>query len=101
MTQLKYLTPEEVEELLGSTYTEMQELAGVMYKKLEAGVESAELVTAEFDLGRTKLVARRRAAALSAIREMILDYWFETDKTPEDSDVLLRNIYRVQQHANG
>lgn len=100
MTRFKYITPAEVEEVLG-TMDAMHELAGVMYKKLEAGVESAELVTAEFDLGRTKLIARRRAAALDYIREMILDYWNATDKTPEDEHVLLKNIYLVQQHADG
>lgn len=93
------ISKEDVTKILGDQEAEMLELAGIMYKKLARGVESPELVTLEFDLGRAKTVARRRGAALDYIGVMLEDLLHSDSATLDDIETILFNITAVQRFA--
>lgn len=93
------ISDDDVLKMIGDADAEIHELAGAMYKKLSQGVEPVELVTLEFDLGRTKAIANRRAAALDYIAELIEDLHRLTFPTPAEIRITLQNVYTVQRFA--
>lgn len=90
------ITEEDALKMIGVTGETLEELAGIMYKKLAQGVEPVELVTLEFDYGRAKLIASRREAALDYIVQMLEDLRRLESPTPEEVRITFENIFTVQ-----
>lgn len=90
------ITSEDAKKIVGDAGAKIDELAGIMYKKLGQGVENTELVTLEFDFGRAREIASRRGAALDYIAELLEDLHRLDSPTAEEIRITLDNIYTIQ-----